>query len=709
MTSSATIDGPSAPPAPALQQPWHNRFGWFWYNDQEIFHDDDAALDAKVQAFAEQRINHLITFSCTHFRWSFQRWWPLLAKTLGRIAESCHQHGIVLTEHSSAIVVHDITCAEDQAYLQRLLKVRKSSIESWPELLDDIQADPLIDGVRLSAMLQVDGATGHYSRTPYRATAMCMNNPDYRAIYFAYLQTLYEAGIDGIMTDDVQMFGQGCACRHCRRLFHEQTGYNMPESGEAWRRWYGDHDDPTFRAWIDFRYRSIEDYHLAVDSHYESLGRRLLRPDYQSHCLNWNLHGSCLENKPTLDWIFQESCFSTIIRYSWIHYLIEQSHRQMVSRQRDIPHMIMFYPDRDDTMRFSWALSRWCGALYTGTPEGERTDYSETAIRDFESRHHSRLFGNEKLADIALFDSKRNRELNPDYWHLNGHSFWMQTCLMHNLQFELVQAQEADRLMRYPLVLLVKQALMSRDEIRLLRQYVQQGGTLLIHQQPGILDESGTRRSDTQLRKLWQWEYPCDNDFVDGQAEFPHGKGRYLFVDTTIACSRPFSEPDGTVRENTCDYQFNVTADRWQDPPATTTFSGTYGAVHDAQTRLAAALREALPGEPILALEPPTEGILVSAFREPDGSLDLQLVNAVGCFDIEAGAPVSHTDPIPFPTLEGTASITLADQPTCSRCTLHTLADSTGQPLEVEPDGDRLTLHLPLNLLHDYALIHISP
>ena len=70
---------------------------------------------------------------------------------------------------------------------------------------------------------------------------MCFNNPDYRKVYFDYLESLYKVGIDGIMTDDVQYFGDGnaCTCEHCRRLFYEKTGYSLP-SPDEWDSFYNE-------------------------------------------------------------------------------------------------------------------------------------------------------------------------------------------------------------------------------------------------------------------------------------------------------------------------------------------------------------------------------------------------------------------------------------------------------------------------------------
>ena len=72
------------------------RFGFFWYNDEEIFNDSDDDLDRKAKAFADAGINIVITFSCTHFRWSFTRYWPILTEILHRIVKACHRYGSTL-------------------------------------------------------------------------------------------------------------------------------------------------------------------------------------------------------------------------------------------------------------------------------------------------------------------------------------------------------------------------------------------------------------------------------------------------------------------------------------------------------------------------------------------------------------------------------------------------------------------------------------
>ena len=61
---------------------WDTRFGFFWYNDREIFQAGQEELDCQAGELAEAGINHVITFSCSHFRWSFRRGWERLTQAL---------------------------------------------------------------------------------------------------------------------------------------------------------------------------------------------------------------------------------------------------------------------------------------------------------------------------------------------------------------------------------------------------------------------------------------------------------------------------------------------------------------------------------------------------------------------------------------------------------------------------------------------------
>jgi len=66
---------------PYPKNPWDHRFAFFWYNDPEIFEWTQVDFDRKAKEFADSGINHVITFSLTHFRWSFHPYWNTINTT----------------------------------------------------------------------------------------------------------------------------------------------------------------------------------------------------------------------------------------------------------------------------------------------------------------------------------------------------------------------------------------------------------------------------------------------------------------------------------------------------------------------------------------------------------------------------------------------------------------------------------------------------
>ncbi len=578
--------------------PWDARFGFFWYNDREIFHWAERDYRNAAAEYARSNITHVITFSCTHFRWSFRPWWPQVNEALSRIVAAFHAEGIAVVEHHSSHLTFNPLDADDEEFLARVLEKRRSSISSWPGLREYCDEDPVIGGVRLSEFRQIDGRTGEPARTSYHGYAMCFNNPNYRRAYLSYLETVYATGVDGIMTDDVQYFalesyrkpGHACACGHCRRLFHEETGFELPPPGDAWSRWHGAYGEESFRAWIEFRRRSVERFHRAVVDHYEALGLELLRPNYVSTAIGVNPTAYALDTLPRLDWIFQENCFSHVIRYSWPFWAVEAAHRVDVAERIKIPPMSMFYPDRPDTTLFAWSLAASWGTLYLATPEGKVDPSSESKLRDFERRHARARRRVRRIADVAFYDSVRNRTLhrNAAQTTIPELLTWAQACYLHNIQFSVWQPEDFDRgRPAVPVLVLNDVAIVTEAERDAIERYSRAGGTV-IRTGP----ESGITFSASPIHP--------------------------------VTCERPGGSRRGLPAE------------------------GFGPEAAQARREIAAFLRESIGGRWSMRVSGAPEGVIVTGFVAPElDGLVFHVVDTRGCLDEPVGGSVSHDDPIP--------------------------------------------------------------
>ena len=687
-------------PLTGAPDPWDTRFGFFWYNDREIFHATQEDLNHQAEALADAGINHVITFSCTHFRWSFHRHWGLLAEILARVVEACHLHGIRVTEHHSCHLTFNPLDAEGESLIERVLKGRGSSLESWPQLRRDCDADPVMDGVRLSSFRQIDGRTGRWARSSYQGWCMCFNNPFFLRAYCAYLETLYATGIDGIMTDDVQWFGEGhaCACEYCRRLFAVQTGYEFPHPGPGWDAWYGDYDDLSYVAWLDFRFRSNEGFHRAIKEHYESLGLRPLRPNYVSAALNRNWTAYTLERLPDLDWVFQECCFSYIIRYSWPSWAVEAYHRFAVGRRRGIPSMAMFYPDRPDTMLFTWGLAMSWGGMYLATPEGRSLNQEEKRLRDFEKRHAPLLRGPHRLARLGFYDSRLNRNLYGDAESrsLAGLRTWIQACYRNNVPCDLFQMEELERLADYRVVVLNEVALLAADELVALRSFVVNGGILVWCGRTGTRDEKGGKREKGWAGRGWGLEELSGTEDGGEISEHRIGSGRLVLV--------PGDRGLGP-------YEGNYNANRWQEEEVRVPFRAVSQEEKESWRQIVELLLDLLPGGEDLEVGNLPEGVMVTAYEASGGdALAVHLVNAAGTLDVAAGTLVGHDDPIPFPEHAGKGRIRVRKPRggTVDRAVYLDPERDDEVPLDFEDGESSVLVAFEPHLLRGYGLVKIE-
>jgi len=218
-------------------------------------------------------------------------------------------------------------------------------------------------------------------------------------------------GIDGYMADDQQYYEEGCACEHCRLLFKEETGYDLPYP-EDWDAFYNHYDNPAFVAWKQFKCRSIERFERDIYNHFLERGIRMLRPNYISGIVttNWSSHN--FESASDLwDFVFQENCFSSIIRYSFYQYMIEALQRYAMCEWKGTPSMSLFYPDRYDSFYFSWALSVTWGQLLLATAEGSHNTDFEKEFRSFEKEHSVLYTDPKKLSDLTFYHSTKTRDL----------------------------------------------------------------------------------------------------------------------------------------------------------------------------------------------------------------------------------------------------------------------------------------------------------
>ena len=479
-----------------------DKFGVFWYNQAEICQWSDADFEAKAREFTQTGVNIVMTFSCTHFRWSFYPYWQQINEALAKMVRACHKYNIRVVEHHSSTLTHNPRSYADWERLKCSMRIRHGALDMFPGLEKYIATgDPEIrSGVHLSDCRQIDGRNGDYVTTEYKGYVHCYNNEAFVDAYLESLETMYRTtGIDGIMTDDVHYYASGnsCACPACRKKFKEETGYDLP-SPSNWADFAGNYDDPAFMAWQRFRMESTARFQRKVSAHAASLGLKMLRPNYHTSCFQRMHTAYPFENVGDL-WshVFQENRFSSVIRASYPAWTADAVHRTAMAKKHSIDPMSLFYPARPDDYYFCWALSRAWEHLLMVTPEGDDLNNEEQQYLEYE-KIHRRLAGKaDPLAEVAFYLPRSSFDYSPDGLESGSRPFnvWIQSGIFCNLRETLIFEDEPlEKYLQYPLVVVAGARMLSDEKLNLFAEYCRRGGKLLLWGDFGIFNPDGSKR-----------------------------------------------------------------------------------------------------------------------------------------------------------------------------------------------------------------------
>ncbi|NLZ36731.1 MAG: hypothetical protein GX897_04555 [Clostridiales bacterium] len=594
---------------------WNERLSFIWYNDREIFSFKEEDFDKLAKSYAESGITIVITFSSTHFRYSFSRHLDKIFACLKKLTDACHKYGIKVVEHASAHLTYNPLNEKDWEEIRGDFKTRLSSMDSWPGFEEFAADDDAVmnNGYKIREFRQINGRTGKWTRSPYEGYCFCFNNPYYRESYLMYLDEMYDrTGVDGYMADDQQYYEEGCACEHCRKLFKEETGYDLPYP-EDWDEFYSNYENPAFVAWKKFKIKSIERFERDIYNHFLERGVKMLRPNYISSIIlsNWSSHN--FESASDLwDFVFQENCFASIIRYSFYDYMAEALQRYAMCEWKGSPSLSLFYPDRYDSFYFSWALSVTWGQLLLATAEGSHNTDFEKEFRTFEKEHKRLYTDPKKLSDITFYHSTKTRDLTDSRHNMTTLLSAIKCAYMagYSLNMTFDYSRDED-VLKHKCIVCAGVAMVSDSELERFAGYAASGGKLIILGQFAIYKEDGSRRQFADIAAA----------FKDGfekvaylpEYDYTHGFGSFWAPRRT--------DPDG------------ITQADFSSLPAV-----------KAKGR---QIFDFLFGEDkkVVSYAGTEADLLTGAFRT-DGGYVVNITNITGCFP-EGKAKISHRDTIP--------------------------------------------------------------
>jgi len=334
----------------------------------------------------------------------------------------------------------------------------------------------------------------------YGTHMMCPNNPDFRNEYLKTVEKVVrETGLDGLMVDETEWLPAEwtvCGCEHCRRLFKEQTGYDIPDYRDS--SVFGNFENPVFRAWLKFRLETMGNFLSEIKSTLDNVKQEMLFTGCYCEALspfvanyygmdledmNRSLNVSFFECEPANPWSF---------RYN----VAEASYYKAFG-----PSFYLGYSVTPTQQFYNWAFAKTCGLNLWAFPQ-IKIEFPYLWEKKWE-----KVFMNDGvLCNTALvFSSPSKNYLRDAHTTVNEYQGWAQTMTEAHIPFETVIASRLGNtdLSKYSTLILPDVACLSDNEINAISNYVQNGGYVIATGRTSQYDETGNTRSEPGMTTLF--------------------------------------------------------------------------------------------------------------------------------------------------------------------------------------------------------------
>jgi hypothetical protein len=325
---------------------------------------------------------------------------------------------------------------------------------------------------------------------------LCLSNPDMVDDHLDWLMDfIVTTGIDGLMMDEACFHGVNfCGCSYCREQFHEDTGLHLPVDENS--PLLNNRDSLLWKTWILWRQHQVADWFI-------QMRKRIMlhKPDFsimkyttaygiENRWAPYSFGGDLFKTARAADFLGTEIMSRNVMA----SYREVFANRKIFNNFRldyDSPVFGLVYNIQSkDFAYFGWAMN---------TMHGQSTwdfgyEYAPKAAIQFDQNMDSRL--SEPVADIALIFSSSSRNWPKFSGSISEMKGISQILTDHQVQHVILSERSLrwDRLNDYRLVILPGQCCMSDYEIDQVKQYLLNGGRVLITGHSGLMNEVGISR-----------------------------------------------------------------------------------------------------------------------------------------------------------------------------------------------------------------------
>jgi len=450
---------------------------WSWNVQMTSINDTAGTLNeyhdiARMQRLldeAKKRGTNIFMLSGMHGRHGFPGRLQQQAEDIGRFVDAAHKAGIKVIDH------HDATF-----------------MENWEQ------------GLRVMAERSGEMAVfvSDFSPTPY----FCLANKDFTETYYKYLKNLVVVSkVDGLQIDELFFYRHGCLCFSCREAFERDTNWQLPMNELDVR--LRDRKTMLFKIWFTWKKVTQGNWWVGLREYIKDVAPDVFLSTYRTH---WEQ----LQSLPRLNLpsdLTEEargiSSFGTEIMprnpyYTCRSLIVYRKIYNMLCVGYDAPPIwAWFYVGAWNDYYYCWALSNMLQqCAMTGTTLLERPADGVDFLGFGASAENPSKISMKHAAEAAILLHPNSRDYGSGMDYEKDFGGFAQTFQGCHIPYAIIDPralQAAGIMKRYNVLIVPGASCLSEAELKVVKEFAANGGTVILTPVSGSSDNWG------EARKVW--------------------------------------------------------------------------------------------------------------------------------------------------------------------------------------------------------------
>jgi len=450
--------------------------------------------------------------------------------------------------------------------------------------------------------------------------------------YLAYLKKVVKKAIVDVGTDEIffDNFFLRSAPKDCRspivlKAFKEYLKKKYPTKEQVFRR-FGYRtveylelphwdvfnspfdlktiDDPVLQEWVNFRCRMMADYSKTLYDYAKSINPNI--------AVGFNIKGLIGRDRAWLDGIYQPLFIGHCDFFTPDAGIAAGivDHRSTIAEIRSYKMgrtlgISVNHGGNDLEMAVWMAFNKQCrvkGFGYEGTPWGYFAGRSFSELAEFFRKYNSNYFqGMNAIADVAVLRSYPSMAYSI-YNSRYSTILVEQTLMQTKIPFDIIFDEQLPGLSRYKTLVLANQEALSDKNVEIIKQFVKQGGGLVLTENTGALNHWRERRTRNAFADLIGIK---GNHLPGRKTVGTFGKG--------MVCYFPKLEADGPMQEASGLGTPAISAKSWKMP--------------DNWQELADAIRDVTPDGFSVVVDAPLTTLAEAWHKDAEKQTIIHLIN----------------------------------------------------------------------------------